>query len=120
MDSYRKLSREEQAILDKLLSVDFPGRNQLLKQVDSLHARLAESGDNYGTLDLITENTEAHANVEQRVPVEAEFMDADGVPVFVLLHVVDGLLHEMEIYRADGGDIINPIVPSELKVTVRK
>jgi len=32
--------------------------------------------------------------------------DADGVQVEILLHVVDGRLNELEIYKVDGSPII--------------
>jgi hypothetical protein len=42
------------------------------------------------------------AKTRHRIPVEAQAVDADGVPIDVLLHVVDGVIKELEIYRVDG------------------
>lgn len=44
----------------------------------------------------------AQAKVLQRVPVEAEAKDADGVGIHFLLHVVDGRLREIEIFLEDS------------------
>lgn len=41
-------------------------------------------------------------------PVEAELGDLDVVLVHVLLHVVDGRLDELEIYREDSGRLLKP------------
>lgn len=41
------------------------------------------------------------ATVERRIPVEAEYRNVDGMPVHVLLHDVNGYLHDLEV---DGED----------------
>lgn len=115
---FRALTENEMAIVSKLLSPEFQGKVQLAQQANQLRARLAKSDDEYGSLELKTDYEES-ANVTQRVPVEAELIDSDGVPVYVLLHVSDGMLDELEIYKADGGSIVNKIDPAKLKVTVR-
>ncbi|MDP3541865.1 MAG: hypothetical protein Q8T11_05285 [Elusimicrobiota bacterium] len=49
---------------------------------------------------------DAHeAAVLQRVPVEAESKDADGMGLHFLLHVVGGFLRELEIFREDSEPI---------------
>jgi hypothetical protein len=50
------------------------------------------------------------------VPVEAEYRDDDDCPVWVLLHVVNGFLDELEIVRADGQPLISPLIPERLNV----
>jgi hypothetical protein len=52
------------------------------------------------------------------VPVEAELEDEDGVPVHVLLHVLDGYLNELEIYREDSAPVRRAIRPEELRILV--
>lgn len=39
-------------------------------------------------------------------PVNANTADRDGTPIDVLLHVRDGFLHELEIYRVDNGNVV--------------
>ena len=56
------------------------------------------------------------APVLERIPVEAEYMDADGITVHVLLHVVDGKLLELEIYKDDSSLVLIP--PQASKLTV--
>ena len=45
---------------------------------------------------------------------DADLADVDGVPVHVLLHIMDGRLAELEIYRDDLGRLKAPIVPSQV------
>ncbi|CUX39932.1 MULTISPECIES: DUF6984 family protein [Agrobacterium] len=49
------------------------------------------------------------ANLQQRLPTEGYYFDAEGVDyrpaVNVLLHVVEGKLHELEVYKDDGSAI---------------
>jgi hypothetical protein len=37
--------------------------------------------------------------------VEASAIDGDGVPIYLLLHVVNGMVAELQIYKADGSPI---------------
>jgi len=38
--------------------------------------------------------------------VEASYADAEGVTVHVLVHVIGGLLQELEVFREDSGDVM--------------
>jgi hypothetical protein len=42
------------------------------------------------------------ADVIRRVPVEGESADSDGAVVHLLLHVLGGMLSELDIYREDS------------------
>jgi hypothetical protein len=50
--------------------------------------------------------------------VEAEFEDRDGVTVHILLHVMDGFLNELEIFREDSGRVQRPSTPKDLRLLV--
>lgn len=108
----RTLTVEESRILSTLLAVDFPGRAQLVEQSQDVLARVI---DENGSLELVTDRTPP-APVVKRIPVEAEQEDDDGVTVHVLLHVVDGRLHELEIYREDSARLRAPIDPEQLHI----
>jgi hypothetical protein len=49
-----------------------------------------------------------------RVPVTAIFDDADGIPVYILLHIQEGRLFELEICKADGSKIVSTPVAEKL------
>ena len=51
-------------------------------------------------------------------PVEAEVVDSDGVLIHVLLHVLEGFLDELEIYREDSEHLVKAIRADDLEVIV--
>jgi hypothetical protein len=109
------LSESERRILDALFSADFPGKRELMEQANELTARPLDAE---GSLALRAKPGTPAATVERRIPVEAEVEDADGVVVHVLLHVVDGFLDELEIFREDSGPLQRPIDPEALRLIV--
>jgi len=111
---YRPPKPSELALLHHLLSVDFPGKEQLLEQVQCATV-LSIDGD--GSLrfavDAITES-----GVTKRIPVEAQCADSDGILIHALLHVVDGQISELEIYKDDSSSILKKIDENEWEVIV--
>ncbi|MEQ1919420.1 MAG: hypothetical protein ABL955_09485 [Elusimicrobiota bacterium] len=80
---------------------NFPGSSALTEQ-----AKIAKvSGECACGCSSIIFSIPANApiaTVLQRVPVEAASKDADGMGLHFLLHVVGGILHELEIFREDS------------------
>ncbi len=110
-DSFRCLTSEEAALLEKLLSIDVPGRDKLKLQMNSVTARpLLGSG-----LELRSHEP-LRAEMLSGCPVEGTCPDSDGTPIAVLLHVRDGKLHLLEIFREDGEEIIRPPDASTIRV----
>jgi uncharacterized protein DUF6984 len=105
MDSdFRPLKAAERALLDKLLDCEFPGRDELRRQLDSVAAQQLY---NDGTLALRVTSGQPTA-VKGRVPTEGGCPDLDGVIIHVLLHVVNGMMDELEIFKEDGSDVARP------------
>jgi hypothetical protein len=102
----------ERAIVDRLMEVDFPGRDEVANQLQGSMVRIIDSE---GSIEFLPSSVR-RAAVDRRIPVEAEFRDSDGLPVYFLLHVVDGLVRELEVYKADGSGIVDTIDPSRLVV----
>lgn len=98
------------AVLESLLEHDFRGRPELQSQLIGV---LGKSIDEDGSLRLFVKD-EPPAPVARRIPTEGTYVDADGVRVHVLLHVVDGYLDELEVYREDSGRVLTRLesVPS--------
>jgi hypothetical protein len=69
-------------------------------------------------LALAPEPETLRAEVVRRIPVEAEFDDQDGVGVHVLLHVLDGYLNELEIYREDSSPLQREPDPEDFRLIV--
>lgn len=77
-----------------------------------LSTTLGSTLDENGSLRLAASGGPL-AHMVRLIPVEAEFADLDGVIVHVLLHVVNGRLHELEIYREDSGEVLRPASQAE-------
>lgn len=110
----RPLSEGQRALIRVLLADAFPGRNELVLQSEGC---LAWPIDSNGSLKLRPMQGPA-APVGRRVPVEGDFDDKDGVVVHVLLHVIEGHLDELEIYREDSGPLLRPIEANQLRTLV--
>jgi hypothetical protein len=104
MDDYRPLKANERDILARLLEANFPGRDELREQLDSV---TATELDENGSLALRC-GPARPAVVKCRVATEGECADADGVAIHVLLHVVDGMVHELEVFKDDSSRVQNP------------
>jgi uncharacterized protein DUF6984 len=83
---FRKPTQAEQALLQRLLEAEFPGKEQLAQMVQVM---LVRPIDKAGSLELRTQ-ANTRATVVKRIPVEAEAKDKDGITIHLLLHVVDG------------------------------
>ena len=112
---FEALTPFAQAVLAKLLTAEFPGRQEIARQVATAQARPL---DDHGCLEFRTGTGVPRADVIQKVPVEAEIPDADGMTIHILLHVVDGYIDELEFYRNDSGQLQRPIQPNALQVIV--
>jgi len=113
----RPLKADEASLLKKLLEKDFPGRDQLLDQLQDV---LVTELDDEGSLSLKV-GASVPAPVNCRVPVEARYADMDSDPeagphVHVLLHVVDGRMAELEIYKDDSSPIKKRPAAKDLEV----
>ena len=109
----RALTPLERAVLNVLLSQPFPGRDELRRQAEDVRVK-SRCACGCDTVDLLVEERSSQpAPVVNRVPVEAT--STEGPATDVLLHVVDGLLNELEVYRHDGEPATLP-EPSCLKL----
>ena len=99
----RPMKSREAALMSAVLGVQFPGRTAL---VDQLEHAVVRTLDQDGSIEFIVDGLKP-ALVERRIPIEAQWTDTDGAPVHALLHVVNGLLSELEIYREDGANVLS-------------
>lgn len=101
----RSLTFEENGVLHRLLLADFHGKENLLKQTQSV--RVSEECKACRSIVLVVDKIpENAAPVVCRVPVHAQASDRDGENLHILLHVVQGFIDEMEIYREDLLDVM--------------
>jgi hypothetical protein len=99
----RPLVDEERLLLNRLLTRDFPGRDALKDQLRSV--RVAADCLTCASRELTVPSEVTRAGIARRIPVEATGSDEDGVPIHILLHVVDGVISSVEVFRDDGGEI---------------
>ncbi|WP_247041371.1 DUF6984 family protein [Arthrobacter rhizosphaerae] len=102
----RQASAKEIDLLQRMLDTHFQGSAELRRQLSSI---VVEQIDRNGSL-LLRPISPTPAMVSRRIPVEATYPDSDGVLVHVLIHVRDGVLNELEIYREDSGDVLSAAV----------
>lgn len=111
--TYRQLSDWERRIILRLLSAaSFPGRDELLAQVEKASASTIDEDGSISIRPTIVQR----AAVTTRIPVEGEAQDIDGVTIHYLLHVVDGLINELEVYKDDSSRVRRQAQPEELTV----
>lgn len=108
-EGLRPPSAAERDLLQRLLDVDFQGAEALSRQLGNT---LVEPIDRDGSLRLRPVEA-TPVTVSRRIPVEATYVDADGVVVHVLIHVIEGVLNELEVYREDSGDVL--VAPADAK-----
>ena len=111
--TFREISEGERQLLDRLLVDPFPGQPELKRQLASARVRTI---DDHGCLEFSVRGV-PKAEVIHRVPVEGEYDDADGVTAHVLLHVVDGNVRELEIFKEDGSEICQAPTVDSLRIT---
>jgi hypothetical protein len=110
---FRPPSDGERRVIAALLSSDFPARAALQGQWARALVRPIDAD---GSLEVEVEGG-PRAEVEVRVPVEATVEDSDGVTIHVLLHVIDGYMREIEVYREDSEPVQAPLDAARLLVT---
>ncbi len=94
---FREQTSSERAILGRLLTAAFGGREEIREQI--LDARVREL-DEERSLEFRL-GTRVRAPVKKRIPVEGSALDEDGIPIHFLLHVVNGYATELEVFKAD-------------------
>lgn len=101
---WRDLTKNERQLIERLLTKDFPGVEALRSQLETARASAIDAE---GSLQFRVSGP--LAAVQQRVPTEGYYFDTEGVEfrpaVNVLLHVIEGKLHELEVYKDDGSEI---------------
>jgi len=104
------MTADERRLIEYLLQLPFPGRDELRQQLD--HVRVCEEyyPDDPSIVLCTDRPPPVRAPVKRRIPVEAEGRDRDGVSIHVLLHSVDWVMSELEIFRDDSGPLLLPAI----------
>jgi hypothetical protein len=114
---YRLPSNSERQILNKLLKVNFRDRDVLRQQLEGL---LVEQIDDNGSLSLKV-TAKGRADIPGGVAVEGRYLDSEAVDAWepnvnILLHVAEGQLKLLEIYKDGGSKIRRDLDPEGLRL----
>jgi hypothetical protein len=114
-DFPRPLNPKEKTILDFLLSEPFPGRDELRAQLETVTVS-GRCDCGCETIDLSVDGkTVVRAPVKSRTPIHGMARIQPGT--HVTLHVVDGMLHELEVCSDEAGPACFP-EPSSLELFI--
>ena len=108
----RPLRPDEEQLFNRLFQCEFPGRNELRRQLVGLRVRQI-NGNGWIALHP---TGESRAEVKYRVPIEGSYPDLDGVQIHILLHVVDGYLRDLEVFKEDGSMVVRHPEAASLKL----
>ena len=101
---YRNINEKEQKWINSLMNIEFQGRDILLKQFSK--AKIIYDQE-YAFISLkfkIEGEIEPYPYLV-RVPVEMRAFQTSTAPIVFLLHVVNGVIDELEIITADSTQI---------------
>ena len=96
----RPLSDPEQAVIARLLSVPFPGRDALLAQLPYVTVA-GRCGCGCATVELAVDRAAAPAPVVSGAPVSADASGGAGIAGIMLLVDGDGYLSCLEVYSVE-------------------
>jgi hypothetical protein len=108
----RELKPNERAMIEFLLTADFPGRDELREQVGCVGV-VWDCDCGCGTIKMIVRNPVVRAVAREPIPVEAR-----GAGIDVLLFVRDGLLASLEIVDHGNSRPLTYPSPSKLELWV--
>jgi len=100
----RRLSIFEYDTLRRILQSNFDGHEDLFRQLEGLRVKV--DCETCATIEFAVDPSHSKADVKYRVPAEALGSDIDGIRIHFLIHVVDGFLHELEVFREDSEPIL--------------
>lgn len=95
------LDEREVQWLSHLLSGDFPGKQDVIDQINCANVS-REYTDYFFVLKFKADSSAKRIDINVRVPVEMRVRRAGKAPVQFLLHIVDGFVDELEIFHADS------------------
>lgn len=100
----RRLNEKELQWITALMNVEFQGRDILLKQFEKASIVYKQEYAFISIKFKIEGKTELYP-YPVRVPVEVRALQQSSVPIVFLLHVINGVIDELEIITADSTQI---------------
>lgn len=115
--NFRPLSKLERKIIKRLFDLDFLGREELLQQFSDLKVKQI---DDNGSLRFQVRSSVV-SPIQRGPVVEARYCDSDAteinrVCVNILLHVKDGKMWMLEIYKDNSSPVLRKPRLDELEL----
>lgn len=104
IEMYRNIYEKEQQWINSLMDVEFQGRDILLKQFSKAKI-IYKQEYAFISLKFKVEGEIEPYPYRVRVPVEMRAFQNSTAPIVFLLHVVNGVIDELEIITADSTQI---------------
>lgn len=105
----------EKKWLNKVLSVDFPYREEVVKQINSADV-LRDYSDYHISLKFTVPASETKIPLGVRVPVEMRVFQQGHAPIQFLLHIIHGKVSELEAFSADSSKMGDGIKLENVKI----
>lgn len=109
LEEPRELSSDEWRILNKMMSVDFEGKEIILEQLRFARV-ISYCPCGCKTIDIQIDKDVPKYQYEKRIPVELMILSKTGVPIIASIHIENGYIKELEVYRADSREINEEII----------
>lgn len=120
IEGWREINHRERALLMHLLRGDFQGKAEIMEQISSVEvARISPTGSlklrAHGPLAIVKDNDAPSPRANDYIPVEAFYDDEVSNQKSILriarlvrlaLHVTNGRISELEVYKEDGTFIV--------------
>lgn len=98
------LTKREQVWLNKLFEPEFKGKEILKQQIENAKV-IDRVYYPYGSLKFRVKEKVEKYPYNVRVPIEMRAFQKPLLPIVFLLHVIDGVVDELEIYTADLSEL---------------
>jgi len=117
---YRKMNSNEKEWISKILDAEFKGKEILSIQVSKAIVSY-EQDYTFLSLKFKLEGKVDKYPYKVRVPVEMRAFQEQSAPIVFLLHVIDGVVNELEVISADSSKLeVDKIKLEKLEYEVDK
>lgn len=104
-----QLLPSETALLSAMLNDGSENASIIINQINNSHIR-REGNEYYASILFEVDSGIQKLTTHTRVPIEMHLWKKDEAPIALLLHVIDGYINELEIYKGDLSRLPFPIV----------
>ena len=105
----RKLNRLELSWMDALFQAGFKGKEIPQNQIKTAKI-VREEGYSIISIKFIIDDDKERFPNKVRVPVEMRAYQEKTAPIIFLIHVLDGVLDELEIFTADSSKLEQELI----------